>query len=239
MRRLTGRLTYANVMSTIAVFGVLGGGTAYAVTQIDRNSVKSKHIVNDQVKSVDVRDDTLTGGGLTDADLRAGSVGSSEVGDGQLQGVDVKDDSLGGADIAESSLGQVPSALLGGMGRWSGGSGTCDPQGEAFVNCAVVTPQLPARSRLLLIGQVTAHVTSPDWGGACRLGSTSGPLLGTTTTFVPRSFGQSERASLVAVTDVFPPGQHSFGVECNQHPDTDAQVRFDEASITALAISPD
>jgi hypothetical protein len=40
-------------MATGAMFVALGGG-AYAVTQIDRNSVESKHIVNGQVKSVDV-----------------------------------------------------------------------------------------------------------------------------------------------------------------------------------------
>ena len=47
------RLTYANVMATVAVFIALGGG-AYAVTKLDRNSVKSKHIVNGQVKPADV-----------------------------------------------------------------------------------------------------------------------------------------------------------------------------------------
>lgn len=45
-------------MATIAVFIALGGG-AYAATQLDRNSVASKHIVNGQVKSVDVADDTF------------------------------------------------------------------------------------------------------------------------------------------------------------------------------------
>ena len=47
------RLTYANVMATVAVFIALGGG-AYAVTKLDRNSVKSKHIVNGQVKPKDL-----------------------------------------------------------------------------------------------------------------------------------------------------------------------------------------
>ena len=41
-------------MGAVALFLVLSGGTAYAVTQIDRNSVQSKHIVNGQVKGVDL-----------------------------------------------------------------------------------------------------------------------------------------------------------------------------------------
>lgn len=52
------RLTYANVMSSIAFFGVLGGG-AYAAATIDssdikRNAVLSKHIKNQQVRSNDI-----------------------------------------------------------------------------------------------------------------------------------------------------------------------------------------
>lgn len=52
------KLTYANVMSTIAVFGVLGGG-AYAVDQIGANgiqddAVRSRHIKDGQVTRNDL-----------------------------------------------------------------------------------------------------------------------------------------------------------------------------------------
>src|SRR4051812_50161064 len=43
--RLPKQLTYANVMSTLAVFIVLGGG-AYAATRLPRNSVGTKQIKN-------------------------------------------------------------------------------------------------------------------------------------------------------------------------------------------------
>ena len=52
------RLTYANVMATIAVFLALGLGTAWA---LEKNSVESQHIVNGQVKGVDVDESTLKG----------------------------------------------------------------------------------------------------------------------------------------------------------------------------------
>jgi hypothetical protein len=53
------RLTYANVMATIAVFGVLAGGGAYAASKIGpsdiaRNAVRSKHIKDSQVKRRDI-----------------------------------------------------------------------------------------------------------------------------------------------------------------------------------------
>jgi hypothetical protein len=51
LRTLRQRLTYANVMSTLAVFLALGGGVAWALAN---NSVKSKHIVNEQVKAQDI-----------------------------------------------------------------------------------------------------------------------------------------------------------------------------------------
>lgn len=70
------RLTYSNVMATIAVFLALGLGTAWA---LGANSVKSKHIVNGQVKDVDL-------------------------GDGAVTAAKVGDDSLGAEQIDESSL---------------------------------------------------------------------------------------------------------------------------------------
>ena len=47
------RLSYANVMATLAVFLVLGGG-AYAAFHLPRNSVRSRNIVNGQVKQQDL-----------------------------------------------------------------------------------------------------------------------------------------------------------------------------------------
>ncbi len=41
-------------IGAVALFLVLGGGTAYAVTRIDANSVQSKHIVDGQVKAKDL-----------------------------------------------------------------------------------------------------------------------------------------------------------------------------------------
>jgi hypothetical protein len=59
MPRIRQHLTYANVMATIAVVGVLAGGGAYAASKIGprdiaRNAVLSKHIRNGQVKTHDL-----------------------------------------------------------------------------------------------------------------------------------------------------------------------------------------
>jgi hypothetical protein len=66
--RIRRQLTYANVMATLAVFLVLGGG-AYAAFHLPKNSVRSKNIVNGQVKLSD-----LKGGIASHAyDLNAGA----------------------------------------------------------------------------------------------------------------------------------------------------------------------
>ena len=41
MKQIRQRLTYANVMSSIAVFLVLGGATAFAATKIGANELKA------------------------------------------------------------------------------------------------------------------------------------------------------------------------------------------------------
>ncbi len=49
MRRLSRRLTYANVVSTLCLVLVLGGGVAYSATQLRKNSVGTKQLKNGAV----------------------------------------------------------------------------------------------------------------------------------------------------------------------------------------------
>jgi hypothetical protein len=107
-QRIRSHLTYANVMATIAVFLVLSGGTAIALT--GSNTVFSDDIVNDQVFSADVRSDTLAGGGLTAADLRPASVGRSEVTDNSLRGADIANGTLGTDDYGDNGIGSIDIA---------------------------------------------------------------------------------------------------------------------------------
>jgi hypothetical protein len=52
-------MSYANVMSTLAVFLLLAGGGAYAAGKLKRNSVKSKHIAPDAVTGDDANEGTF------------------------------------------------------------------------------------------------------------------------------------------------------------------------------------
>ena len=81
LSRIRSRLTYANVVATLALFLVLSGGTAVALS--GSNTVFSDDIVNGQVKGVDVLDGTLTGGDVKESSLgRVPQAGNADTVDG-------------------------------------------------------------------------------------------------------------------------------------------------------------
>jgi hypothetical protein len=91
---LRSRLSYSNVMSTIACFGVLAGGTAYAA-----NTIGSDDVINDSLLGEDINQGTLRAG-----DIAANTISSSRILDETLVSQDIKDGSLAGADVADDSL---------------------------------------------------------------------------------------------------------------------------------------
>jgi hypothetical protein len=85
MRTIRTHLTYANVISSLCLVLILGGGAAYAANTIGSSDiidgqVKTADIGNNQVFSADVRNDTLANGGLTSADIAPGEVKTSDIG---------------------------------------------------------------------------------------------------------------------------------------------------------------
>ena len=65
MRRIRPHLTYANVMATIAVFGVLGG-SAWAASKIDTNQIErgavtAKKLHKNAVTTKKIKDEAVTG----------------------------------------------------------------------------------------------------------------------------------------------------------------------------------
>ena len=92
LRKLSRRVSYANVMSTIAVFVAVGTGGAYAA-----NTIGSTDIIDGQVKSVDIGN-----GEVNSADVKDESLTTFDV--STFLGSDVVDNTLTGADVNESTL---------------------------------------------------------------------------------------------------------------------------------------
>jgi len=151
-RTVRERLTYANVVATMALIVALGTGGAWAVGQITskdiaRNAVRSKHIKNGQVKT---------------ADLRTGAVTAPKIAADAVTGEAVKNGSLTLTDLGTFS---------GGYG-WSGGSlaahscaasqsvgaGTLD--GNELILASPVAPVAPEW------GSSGQLIVAPTWGGS-------------------------------------------------------------------------
>jgi hypothetical protein len=84
MRGLRGKLTYANLMATVAVFIALGGAS-YAATQLPKNSVGAKQLNKNAVTTAKVKKEAITA-------------------------AKVKKGTLTGKQINLAKLGTVPSA---------------------------------------------------------------------------------------------------------------------------------
>lgn len=118
--RFRGRLTYANVMSTIAVFLTLGGATAIAAGQLGKNSVGSRQ-------------------------LKAKSVTTGKIASNAVNGAKIAAHSLTGDDINVGALGVVPraasSAKSDDSSRVNGRAAIC-PESTNFINglCYDSTP---------------------------------------------------------------------------------------------------
>src|SRR3954462_14082848 len=139
MNLIRKRLTYANVMSTLAVFLVLGGGAALAATQLGKNTVGTKQLKKNAVTAAKIKNGAINGakvadGSLTGADVADGSIGtgdianlaintakladnavnSAKVQDKSLKGGDIADGSITGTQISEGTLKNVDAATLNG-----------------------------------------------------------------------------------------------------------------------------
>ena len=97
MRRLRARLTYANVIATIALFIALGGG-AYAVIKLPKNSVKSKQIKDGQVKNADLAADAVSG-----EEIAAGAIGTDDLGANAVTGENVAPGAIGADDLSATA----------------------------------------------------------------------------------------------------------------------------------------
>ena len=64
------RLTYANVMATLAVFIALGGAS-YAIIQLPKNSVKARQIAKNAVRAPEVKTGGIASPEILDASLEA------------------------------------------------------------------------------------------------------------------------------------------------------------------------
>jgi hypothetical protein len=88
MSRFRSAVTYANVVSTLALFVALGGAS-YAAIKLPKDSVGNRHLKNQAVATGNIKD-----GAITRDKIRNGAIGSGKIRDGSLQEDDFAEDEV-------------------------------------------------------------------------------------------------------------------------------------------------
>jgi len=161
MKRLRSGLTYSNVIATLALFIALGGASAFAATQLAKNSVGTKQLKNNAV---------------TGAKIKNGAVNGAKVQSGSLTGSQINASTLGtvpnathaaSAESATNAEHAANSNQLGGLppsgyqlrigGKCSGGGSIDSVKEDGSVGCAAAggPPSGPAE------GALTGNYPSP------------------------------------------------------------------------------
>jgi hypothetical protein len=99
MRWIRSHLSFANVISVIALFVALGGAS-YAAVSLPANSVGPK-----QIKKRAVRSRHINKNAVSASKIQGDSISGAKVADGSLAGVDILDNSLTADDLADNSVG--------------------------------------------------------------------------------------------------------------------------------------
>jgi hypothetical protein len=101
LKQIRKRLTYANVMSSIAVFLMLGGATAFAATKIGAGQLKANSVKTGKIVKEAVTAGKLKKKAVTTAKLANGAVTTEKIGP----------DAVTGDKANEATFGKVPSAV--------------------------------------------------------------------------------------------------------------------------------
>jgi len=113
LMQLKRRLTYANVMATLAMFVALGGGAYAAATigssDIKKRAVRAKHIKTSAVKGRQIKAGVVGTSELRDGAVTSGKIAGGTVGAGEIQDFSLRLRDLGGEVNAGTET--VPAAF--------------------------------------------------------------------------------------------------------------------------------
>lgn len=133
LKRIRTKLSYANVMATIAVFMVLTG-IGFAVAALPKKSVGKRQLKNGAVTSKKIRKDAVIA-----SKIKTGAVGRSEIASGAINTGKISNQSVTRAKIADSAIPLLGTLRTGqtlrgtfNIGGGPGGGGVETHQGYSF-----------------------------------------------------------------------------------------------------------
>jgi hypothetical protein len=104
MRLVRKRLTYANVMSSLALFLIVAGGSAFAAAKLGKNTVGTKQLKNNAVTSAKIKKGAVTAAKIGAGAVGAGALASGSVGAGALANGAVGSDKLGSNSVTGDKI---------------------------------------------------------------------------------------------------------------------------------------
>jgi hypothetical protein len=113
MRALLAKLTYANVVATIALFLALGGGAVMAATELGKNVVTSNNLAANAVKTQDIAANAVKAAKIApkavkNKNLAKNSVTAAKVKKATLTRTQLKAGTLAGLQVADAQAVNVP-----------------------------------------------------------------------------------------------------------------------------------
>jgi hypothetical protein len=248
MRR---HLTYSNVISTLCLILVVGGGVAYAA-----NTVGSSDVINNSLRSVDLKDNDVQStdvqdGSLTGDDVASNSISGTDITNNGIKGADVASNSLDTLDINESSL-----VLNDHFSAAAAPNGSCFDDDHNGDVCASTTFNLERSGRVLMNAsgnwRTTALNDTSDPGadtddstavaGTCALRIDGNSISAAQRMGEKASGGPSAPAhaepfngtfALTDMTDSLPAGSHSVQVFCVE---LDGDLDWSNIRLTAARV---
>ena len=216
MRGLRSHLTYANVMSTIAVFGVLGGGAAYAA-----GTIGSSDIIDGQVMRVDLADESVTSAKIAQKAIRSVDVGElsqfTEAVGASPAAFCTDDDQLGGTCAsANITLQRAGKLLLNATGEWHTAR-LDDTSG----------PGSGSDNTTWVFGTCQLFVDGTAVGNAQDVGERAEPPA-------PPSHPFGGTMALTGLSTSLSTGLHHVIVQCNE---TDGDLDWGEVNLTAALVA--
>jgi hypothetical protein len=155
VKQIRKRLTYANVMSSLAVFLVLGGASAYAANRIGSHRIKGNSITTGKIRREAVSTAKIKNAAVKTNKLATEAVTSAKLDDGAVTTAKIADDAVTGDKVKESSLAEVPKAAV------AVSAESAQPQVFASVNPVGIVDSAISK------GLSSANVTHPKTGIFC------------------------------------------------------------------------
>jgi hypothetical protein len=247
LRKFKKHLSYANVMASLAMFAVLGGG-AFAAVKLKKDSVGSKQLKTNAVKTAELADGAVTTPKLADNAATGAKVDESSL--GQVPSAASADSATNAtnATSAQNATQAADSTLFSGRslaqvrGRGDGQTGPASTNGlpaASFESVITEDTQIPSGGASLVVtAAVTASASGADGSLTCELRDDDGAISQQMIDSI--TVGTFETQSLVAVKE-YPTGTglanpQDISVFCKGS-GVDDRIRFERGDL-GFVVSP-